>query len=295
MVDAMTQPPLLLEQHRPDWPDRVVAALVWCVAALVSAIFLWILGDLLVHGAPHLSLRFLIESPLDAGRAGGIGPILFSTMLILLVCLAVSVPIGLGTAVFLAEYARKAGHFGWLVRRSLDVLAGVPSIVFGLFGNALFCIYLGMGFSILSGGLTLACMVLPILIRTTEEGFRAVPDEYRSASAALGLSRSATLWHILLPAATPGLVVGLVLGIGRALAETAALLFTSGYVDRMPGSLLDSGRALSIHIYDLSMNVPGGNNNAYATAVVLIGLLVAINGLTTWMADRWLHKRIATV
>ena len=220
---------------------------------------------------------------------------LVSTALILLVCMGVSLPIGLGTAVLLAEFTPAHGVFGRVVRRSLDVLSGVPSIVFGLFGNALFCKTLGMGFSILSGGLTLSCMVLPLLIRSIEEGFRAVPQEYRLGAAALGLSRTSTLVHLLLPAAVPGLVVGLVLGIGRALAETAALIFTSGYVDRMPESLLDSGRSLSIHIFDLSMNVSGGDANAYASALVLVILLLAINGIASWVADRWLHRRIIPV
>lgn len=280
---------------RSDWPDHAAALVVWLSAALLTAAFLWIVVDLARHGLPHLSWGFLVEAPRDAGRAGGIGPILASTMLILGICLAVALPIGAATAILLAEFARNGGLFGRVVRRSLDVLAGVPSIVFGLFGNAFFSIALGMGFSILSGGLTLACMVLPILIRSTEAGFRAVPDDYRRAAAALGLSHSATLWRILLPAAAPGLIVGLVLGIGRALAETAALLFTSGYVDRMPESLLDSGRSLSIHIYDLAMNVPGGDDRAFASAVVLIGLLLLINAFTFWIADRWLHRRIATV
>jgi phosphate transport system permease protein len=137
-------------------------------------------------------------------------------------------------------------------------------------------------------------MVLPILIRSTEEGFRSVPPEYRLSAAALGLSRTTTLWRLLLPAAAPGLIVGLVLGIGRAIAETAALIFTSGYVDRMPGSLLDSGRSLSIHIFDLSMNVSGGDGNAYATALILVGLLLLVNGLASWLANHFLRRRITT-
>ncbi len=283
---------MVWQPGRTDWPDRTVTVVVWLTALTVTGVFLWIVGDVLRHGLSGLSWGFLIEGPRDTGRAGGIGPMIVSTLLVLGVCLAVSVPIGVGTAVWLAEFARGGGLFGRLVRWSLDVLAGVPSIVFGLFGNALFCIYLGMGFSILSGGLTLACMVLPLLIRSCEAGLRAVPDDYRKAATALGLSRSAVLWRILLPAATPGLVVGLVLGIGRALGETAALLFTSGYVDRMPGSLMDSGRTLSVHIYDLAMNVPGGQNRAYATAIVLISLLLIVNVLTSHLADRWLHRRI---
>jgi phosphate transport system permease protein len=266
--------------------------LVWAIALFVTAIFLWILSDIIWHGARQLNWEFLTTAPRSAGRKGGIAPIIVSTALILGVCMAVSIPIGVGTAVLLAEFTDAESQFGRLVRRSLDVLAGVPSIVFGLFGNAFFCKTLGLGFSILSGGLTLACMVLPILIRSTEEGFRAVPSHYRLSAAALGLSHTTTLWQLLLPAAVPGLVVGLVLGMGRAIAETAALIFTSGYVDRMPESLLDSGRALSIHIFDLSMNVSGGDTNAYASALVLLVLLLLINGTAAWMAEHWLHRRI---
>ncbi|OQW32353.1 MAG: phosphate ABC transporter, permease protein PstA [Nitrospira sp. SG-bin2] len=279
----------------PGGREWLASALGWSAAALVTATFCWLLGDILWHGLPHVSWTFVTASPRDAGREGGIGPILVSSMLILGVCLGVSLPIGVGTAVLLAEFTTDDSLFGRLIRRSLDTLAGVPSIVFGLFGNAFFCKTLGLGFSILSGGLTLACMVLPILIRSTEEGFRAVPSGYRLSAAALGLSRTTTLFHLLLPAAVPGLLVGLVLGVGRAIAETAALIFTSGYVDRMPESLLDSGRALSLHIFDLSMNVSGGDAHAYASALVLVVLLLAINGTASWLAEHLLHRRIVTV
>ncbi len=272
--------------------DRLFAMGIWGIAISIVAWFAWFLIDICVQGIPLFSWEFLTEAPRNAGRAGGIGSILVSTLLILAVCLSVSVPLGLGTAILLSEYSARNHRFGRMVRRSLDILAGVPSIVFGMFGNALFCMYLGMGFSILSGGLTLACMVLPILIRSTEEGFRSVPNEYRLAAAATGMSRSATLTKLLIPAAVPGLTVGLVLGIGRALAETAALIFTSGYVDRMPESLLDSGRALSVHIFDLSMNVAGGDRQAYASAAVLVGLLLVINGIASLFANRWLGKKI---
>lgn len=266
------------------------AVLVWSAALLVTGAFCWLLGDILWHGLGRVSWAFLTEAPSNAGRGGGIGPIIVSTALILGVCMGVSVPLGLGAAIFLSEFTDAESGLGRFVRRSLDVLSGVPSIVFGLFGSAFFCVYLGLGFSILAGGLTLACMVLPILIRATEEGFRSVPQEYRLGAAALGLSRTRTLWRLLLPAATPGLVVGLVLGIGRAIAETAALIFTSGYVDRMPSSVLDSGRALSIHIFDLSMNVSGGEAQAYGAAVVLIAALLVINLAASWITERWLHR-----
>ncbi|BAZ51754.1 phosphate ABC transporter, permease protein PstA [Nostoc sp. NIES-4103] len=272
--------------------DGLATVIVWATAALVTAIFFWILSDIFWHGMGNLSWEFLTTEPKNAGREGGIAPILVSTTLILGVCMLVAIPIGVGTAVLLAEFTPSDSLLAGLVRRSLDVLAGVPSIVFGLFGNVFFCKVLGLGFSILSGGLTLACMVLPILIRSTEEGFRAVPRDYKLAAAALGFSRTTTLFQLLLPAAVPGLIVGLVLGIGRAIAETAALIFTSGYVDRMPESLLDSGRALSIHIFDLSMNVSGGDGNAYASASILLLLLLLINGTAVWIAENWVHRRI---
>ena len=167
--------------------ERVATVVVWSGALLVFSVFLWMVGDLVIHGVGSLSWEFLTANPLDAGRAGGIGPILVSTILIVTVCMLAAIPIGMGTAILLAEYSSDRRLFGLLVRRSLDVLAGVPSIVFGLFGYAFFCTTLGMGFSILSGGLTLACMALPILIRSAEEGFRAVPDDYRRGAAALVL------------------------------------------------------------------------------------------------------------
>ncbi|MEM1109728.1 MAG: phosphate ABC transporter permease PstA [Planctomycetota bacterium] len=287
----------MLELQPPSrrWGGHIATTMVWSAAVLVVAIFVWIVGDLLAGGLSRLSWSFLTEASLDAGRAGGIGPMIVSTALILAVCLAVSVPIGLATAVMLSEFVRRAGWLSRTVRWSLDILAGVPSIVFGLFGNVFFCQVLGLGFSIWSGGLTLACMVLPIFIRSAEVGFRSVPDAQRNAAAALAMSRFTTLWRVLLPGAMPGVIVGLVLGVGRAGAETAALIFTSGYVDRMPESLSDSGRSLSVHIFDLSMNVPGGDGNAYASALVLAFLLLVINLAAALVGARFLKGSVVNV
>lgn len=290
-----TRTSLLLSLKKQKLEELLWTVIIWVVAVLVTGVLLWILSDVFWHGIGQISWQFLTESPSNAGREGGIAPIIVSTGLIVGVCMAVSIPLGVGTAVLLAEFAENSNLFARLVRLSLDALAGVPSIVFGLFGNTFFCKTLGMGFSILSGGLTLACMVLPILIRSTQEGFRSIPNDYRRSAAALGISRTATLWEILLPTAMPGVVVGLLLGLGRAISETAALIFTSGYVDRMPESLLDSGRSLSVHIYDLAMNVSGGEPNAYASALVLISLLILINGLISWLAERFRQSRIFIV
>lgn len=271
--------------------DAVAHVAIVGAALAVTGAFAWILADVLARGASHLSAELLLAPPADAGRAGGVGPILVSTAWILGVCMSLAVPVGIATAVLLAEFSRDAGGFGRLVRRSLDVLAGLPSIVFGLFGYAFFCHALELGFSIVSGGLTLACMVLPVLIRSVEAALRAVPDDLRAGAAALGLSKTTAIRSLLLPAAAPGLAVGLILGIGRALAETAALLFTSGYVARMPASVLDSGRALTVHIYDLAMNVPGGDGMAHASALVLLGLLLGMNTLATALVQHWQRRK----
>lgn len=254
----------------------------WMVATaalLVVMAFAAILGELVWQGAARLSWSFLVEEPLRAGREGGIAPILLSTLLLLAVCITACLPLALGTALLLTETRWGEGSLGRLMSAALDILAGVPSIIFGLFGNAFFCITLGLGFSILSGGLTLACMALPLLARAMEVSLRGLPAETRQAAAALGLSKGRTILQLLLPAAAPGIAAGLALAIGRALAETAALIFTSGYVDRMPESLHDSGRALSVHIYDLALNISGGESSAAASALVLVALLVLLNGL----------------
>ncbi len=263
--------------------DRWVGRALMLGTAVAVAPFAWMLGDLVWHGIQRIDLYFLVSAPINAGRGGGIGPILVSTMAVVLVAWLSIVPIGLGAALALVGWEPESSRYlGWLaggVERSLDLLAGTPSVVFGLFGNALFCIYLGMGFSILSGGLTLACMVLPLFVRTAQIGLRTAAEAYREPAAAVGLGRSTFYLRVVLPAAAPAMLAALALSTGRALAETAALIFTSGFVDRMPTSLLDSGRTLSIHIYDLAMNVPGGDSSARATAVVLVGALLLINGL----------------
>ena len=276
-------------------PSRTVrwdlwAILVWVLAGLIMAAFLWCLLDLLERGIGQISWSFITDAPENAGRRGGIGPIIVSTLLILAVCLATAVPLAIAVAVFLVELLPQHSRLERVVQISLDTLAAVPSVVFGLFGNAFFCIQLGLGFSILSGGLTLACMVLPLLIRITESSIRAVPQRYRLAAAALGMTTSRTICKLVVPLAMPGIVVGTLLALGRAMAETVALVFTSGYVDRMPGSLMDSGRSLSIHVFDLAMNVPGGDANAYGTGVILIFALLIINGAVLCLAKIWKSK-----
>jgi len=240
-------------------------------------------------GAIWEIITFIGQEPSDSGRAGGIAPIILSTSLIVGVCVVATIPLGLGTAIYLSEFSSDSSRIGRWIRFSLDVLGGVPSIVFGLFGSAFFCVTLGMGLSILSGGLTLACMVLPIYIRIAEASLRQVTDDYRQASASLGLSKFTGIMKIILPSALPGLLAAFTLALARALAETAALIFTSGYVPRYPESIFDSGRSLSVHIYDLAMNVTGGNERAFKTAAVLVVTLLVINAATHFLV-KLIHK-----
>ena len=268
---------------------------IWLCSILTCLVFAAIVGNIVINGIGSVNWEFISSAPSQAGRSGGIWSIIVATLFILMICMGVATPLGLATAVLLSEFTREDSIFARFIRTSLNILAGVPSIVFGLFGNAFFCKFLGLGFSILSGGLTLACMVLPILIKSTEESLLAVPSDYRRSTAALGFSKTSAMFHLIAPAAVPGLVVGLALGVGRAIAETAALIFTSGYVDRMPESAFDSGRALSLHIYDLSMNVTGGDKAAYGSSLILIILLFLINSIASKTAHHWMRKRITVL
>jgi len=278
-------------KHSRSWRAQVFDGAAMIAPLIILGMTAAILLPVLTQGISQLNLDFLLTEPLKSGRDGGISSILVSNILILLVCMAVSLPIGLGSAIYLSEFSSDTQGLGKAVRLSLDVLAGIPSIVFGLFGNIVFSRMMGLGFSIASGGLTLACMVLPLMIRTTEQGLRMVSMDYRRGAAALGFTKRSTICSILIPCAVPGLIAGFTVSLGRAFAETAALVFTSGYVDRMPESLLDSGRALSVHIFDLAMNVPGGDANAYASSLTLVICLFFINAVSAILAKYWQSRR----
>ncbi len=279
---------------RRCFSEFLATSVFWLIALVVSGLFVWLVADVVIHGISGVSFEFLTSAPSRFGTEGGIFPMICSTLLILLIAVSVAVPVSVAAALYLSEFARGS----WMsvsIERGLIILAAVPSVVFGLFGFAFFCDLLGLGYSILSGGLTLACMILPIMIRALQAGLESVPDDYRKAAAALAMSKTRTVRSILLPAAAPGLIVGLVLGIGRVLAETAALLFTSGSVDRMPETVFDSGRSLSIHIHELAMNVAGGEPNAYATALVLLVLLLIINSIAIAVSERLLKRKVKII
>ena len=273
--------------------EKMTRVLSYLSALILILIIYFLIKDFFFFAFENLTFDFLTQAPYSAGRKGGIYPIIVSTFLILGTALFFTIPLGTGVALFLTEYRHDYPRLSKLISKTIYILSGVPSIVFGLFGNAFFSTYLGLGFSILSGGMTLALMSLPLYITTLEQGIQRVPKVYRLVPTSLGMSRKTALIAIILPYSFPAIILGTILSIGRSLAETAALIFTSGYVDRMPESLLDSGRSLSIHIYDLAMNVPGGNKNSYLSAFVLLSLIIIINGLVNMSLRWWFNKRIS--
>ncbi len=254
------------------------------MTGLVSTILVAILLFLLVKGLGRMSVEFLTEAPVDLGRGGGVFPIIVSTALLCLVALAIAVPLGVGTAVYLTEYTRE----GWgttIIRFGAECLAGIPSIIFGLFGFMLFVVWMGLGWSILSGGLTLACMVLPTIIRTSEEAIRAVPPIVRAVGLSLGATQSQVIWQIVLPQARNGILTGVILALGRVIGETACVIFTTGISIEMPSSLFDSARSLAVHFYLLAregISLP----MAYTTALLLTLLILFMNSLAAWLMPR---------
>ncbi len=270
---------------RQNWSNKLLGGLadllILAGAGLFVLIFVGMIVDVLQTGWAALSMDFLLQRPTRAGRAGGIGPIIVSTAIVTSLALVIATPLAIGTGLFLTDYMRREGWLAGAIRQTLFVLSSVPSIIYGLVGNALFCDALGLGFSLLSGGLTLALMILPLMAAVAEQVFRAVPEHSRMAGYALGMPKRRVLWRIVLPQAGPGLLAAASLGVGRAMAESAALVFTSGYVDRMPGSLFDSGRVMAVHILDLAMNVTGGLPRANSTALVLLVSMTVIMGSLT--------------
>lgn len=266
--------PLPLPRAPLDAVSLSLRALVWLAALAVAAMFIWLTDDIIVKGLPHLSLR-LFETAYSTENVSML-PAIVTTLLMITLTLLFAVPAGIGAAIYLAEYAKKDNRLVALARLATESLAGIPSIVYGLFGFLLFVAACGMGFSILSGALTLAIMILPLIIRTTEEALKSVPASWREGSFALGAGQLPTLFRIVLPAAIPGILAGVILSIGRIIGESAALLYTAGTVAAMPQDLFSSGRTLSVHMYALfseGLYV----NEAHATALILLIVALLIN------------------
>ena len=273
----------------PKSVQRIAKIFVWGGGAITVAILLGIILFVLIQGIPSISLDFLITPPQGGlSGEGGISTAIVGTLYLLGFTLAILLVPGIGAAIYLAEYARD-NRFTRVIRYAVETLAGVPSIVFGLFGFALFVTALHFNFSILSGSLTLVCLLLPTLIRTTEEAIKTVPRSYREAALASGASKWQTIRHVVLPAAMPGVVTGVILCAGRIVEETACLYVTMGGSAAMPTSLLSGGRTLSLHLFYLAMETRAFDK-AMGTGAVLIIIIIAINALTNWLSQRFQAK-----
>jgi phosphate transport system permease protein len=273
----------------PKYTQALAVVVLGAATLLTLAVLVFVVVFILDKGLPVVNWKFLTENPQEMGRAGGIFPTVVGTIILPLVAIAIALPLGVGTAVYLTEYTLETKATR-VIRFGTDCLAGVPSIIFGLFGFIFFVQMLKMGWCILSGGLTLAIMVLPTIIRTSEEAIRAVPNSYREVSFSLGATRWETVLKVVLPNALPGIVTGVMLSIGRSIGETAAVIFTAGAALRLPHSAFDSVRTMAVHFYLLAREGIS-NENAYGTAAVLIIAVLMVNTVSYWMMNRFIARR----
>lgn len=272
---------------------RIVSALlrgvVYAGAAVTSLVLAFVVGYILVNGVPYLTPS-LFEWEYDSTNVS-LMPALVNTLVMAGLSLLMAVPVGVGSAIYLVEYAKRGSRFVQMVRTTTETLQGIPSIIYGLFGLLFFVTALQWGLSLLAGACTLAIMVLPVIMRTTEEALLAVPDAYREGGFGLGAGRLRTVFRCVLPSAVPGILGGVILALGRCMGEVAALIFTAGSIAAIPNfaegaaALFDSTRTLAVHMYVLSsegLHV----NETYATAVVLLVMVVLLNLMATFAAKK---------
>ena len=265
---------------------RVQKGLVYAAAVITFAVLLFLVAYILINGIPNLKLS-LFEWTYNSDNVS-IMPAIITTVEMTLLALVIAVPLGLFTAIYLNEYAKRGNKLVNLIRITTETLSGIPSIVYGLFGMLFFVTQLHWGYSLIAGGMTLAIMILPLIMRTAEEALMAVPDTFREGSFGLGAGRLRTVFRIVLPSAMPGILSGIILAIGRIVGETAALIFTAGTMAQIPG-LFQSGRTLAIHMYVLS-GEGLHMNEAYATAVVLLVVVLLMNALSAFVAKKLTKK-----
>lgn len=263
--------------------DKVLFALTWIFAASTLTVLIFIILYIAVSGIPHLRLSLFEMQHTTQNQS--MLPAMVSTLMVVVLTLSFAVPLGIFTSIYLVEYTRRGNKFVSIIRSATEMLAGIPSIVYGLFGMLFFVGTMGLGFSLIAGALTLTVMILPLVIRTTEEALKSVPDGYREGAFALGSGKLRALFKIVLPSAMPGILAGVILATGRIVGETAALIFTAGSFAQMPTGITSSGRTLAVHMWALSSE---GHfvNEAHATAVVLLIIVLFINTISAFIAKR---------
>jgi len=272
---------LQLYKRRPG--SFIVMILVIGSALTTFLVLFFLVLYILSKGLPYItpslfSLRYTSENV-------SVIPALINTVIMTFLSLLIAIPLGIGAAIFLAEYARRGNRFIYVIGLTTETLSGIPSIIYGLFGMIFFVTTCGWGYSLLAGACTLAIMILPLILRTTEEALKSVSDTYREGSFGLGAGKLRTIFRIVLPSAVPGILAGIILAVGRIVGETAALIYTAGTVAQIPKSVLESGRTLSVHMYNLA-NEGLHMDQAYATAVVLLVLVLGINTLSAAVAKK---------
>lgn len=268
--------------------DTIMKYVFWGLGLLTLLILIVIIGYILINGLPHISWEFLTTSPKDFGAEGGILPMIVSTIYVTFFAVLIATPIGVGSAIYLYEYAGE-GKFVKAIRFCSESLASLPSIIFGLFGLAFFVEFLNLGWCILSASLTLAIMAMPTIMRTAENALEAVPPNYREGSLGMGATRWQTIENVILPAAIPGIITGVILGMARAIEETAAIMYTVGSSTAIPITIFDPARPLPLHLYMLAtegISIP----NTFATATVLIVIILAITISTNYLVDGYQKK-----
>lgn len=268
--------------------DTIMKYVFWGLGLLTLLILIVIIGYILINGLPHISWEFLTTSPKDFGAEGGILPMIVSTIYVTFFAVLIATPIGVGSAIYLYEYAGE-GKFVKAIRFCSESLASLPSIIFGLFGLAFFVEFLNLGWCILSASLTLAIMAMPTIMRTAENALEAVPPNYREGSLGMGATRWQTIENVILPAAIPGIITGVILGMARAIEETAAIMYTVGSSTAIPITIFDPARPLPLHLYMLAtegISIP----NTFATATILIVIILAITISTNYLVDRYQKK-----
>lgn len=272
-----------MEVYRYHPGSLILRILMVLASAITVGITVCIVGYILIQGIPNLTLeQFAWEYNTDNVS---MMPAIINTILMVLLVLLFAVPVGVGGAIYLVEYANRGNKLVKLIRITAETLSGIPSIVYGLFGYLFFVIACGWGNSFLAGAITLAMMILPLILRTTEEALKSVPDSFREGSLGLGAGKLRTIFRIILPSAVPGILSGIILGIGRVVGETAALMYTAGTIAKIPGSLMDSGRTLAVHMYAL-LSEGLYMEQAYASAVILLIVVLLINACSGWVAKR---------
>lgn len=265
-------------------PGSMILMLLVMLSAIITfTVLIFLIAYILVHGVPYIkpslfSLHYTSEN-------ASLMPALINTIIMTFLSLLIAVPFGIFAAVFLVEYAKRGNKFMDIIRLTTETLSGIPSIVYGLFGMLFFVNTLGWGFSLLAGAFTLAIMILPLIMRQTEESLKSVPDSFREGSFGLGAGKLRTVFCIVLPSAVPGILAGVILAIGRIVGETAALIYTAGAVAKVPSSLMGSGRTLAVHMYVLSSEGLY-MDQAYATAVILLIFVLVLNWISGFCAKR---------